>query len=222
METNNNDTIIVPPPLESVVESVVESVIEPVIEPVIESVIEPVVETVIEPIVETVEKHVDTTTEKVINAVKTNKKSTITVLLFHLLDLKSRIEQFSVPIHPDIRICLMILLQEQPEFFTQCDISLKKIIADNKINTKDIPEILVLVSKLYIVLKNTTINLKHIDMYILIKTILHILFILHIQHHNIEDNELTNSIVNILDASIDLLKLQSSLRIPNCIERCFS
>ena len=144
------------------------------------------------------------------------------MLLSYLLDIKSRIDQFSVPIHPDIRVCLIILMQEQPEFFTQCDISLKKIIADNKINTKDIPDILILVSKLYIVLKNTKLNLEKIDIYELIKTILHILFILHMEHHDIADNELTNSIINILDASIDLLKLQSSLKIPNCIERYFS
>ena len=114
-------------------------------------------------------------------------------------------------------------MQDHSVFFEQFDISVKRIISDNKIDTKDIPEIISLVSKLYIVIKKTKTNYKKLDTYELIKTILHILFVLHMQHHNIENDELTSSIINMLDASIDLLKLNSSLKslkTPNCL-KCF-
>ena len=140
-----------------------------------------------------------------------------------MLNVKGELEKFNKSINPQIKECLLVLMKEQPVFFEQCDISLKRIISDNKVDTKDIPEIINLVSKLYGVIKKTKTNSIKIDTYELIKTILHILFILHMQHHNIENDELTNSIINILDASIDLLKLNSSLKslkTPNCL-KCF-
>ena len=172
---------------------------------------------VVEAVAETVEEPIVAIEEPIVAI------ATILDLLSNMLNVKGDLEKFNKSINPQIKECLLVLMKEQPVFFEQCDISLKRIISDNKVDTKDIPEIITLVSKLYVVIKKTKTNSIKIDTYELIKTILHILFILHMQHHNIENDELTNSIINILDASIDLLKLNSSLKslkTPNCL-KCF-
>jgi len=186
-----------------------------VVEAVAETVEEPIV-AIEEPIV-AIEEPIVAIEEPIVAI------ATILDLLSNMLNVKGDLEKFNKSINPQIKECLLVLMKEQPVFFEQCDISLKRIISDNKVDTKDIPEIITLVSKLYVVIKKTKTNSIKIDTYELIKTILHILFILHMQHHNIENDELTNSIINILDASIDLLKLNSSLKslkTPNCL-KCF-
>lgn len=166
----------------------------------------------------------NTIEEQIIESIKVEDVVVLTTLLdllTKILNANEEFEKLKIPITPQIKECLLVLMEEQPVFFEQFDISLKRIISDNKVDTKDIPEVITLVSKLYIVIKKTKINSKKINLYELIKTILHILFILHMQHHNIENDELTNSIINILDASIDLLKLNSSLKslkTPNCLK----
>ena len=48
----------------------------------------------------------------------------------------------------------LLLCKEQPDFFKDIESSLKKIILDNKIDTKDIPEIILLVTKAYQIIKS--------------------------------------------------------------------
>ena len=215
------NTIVEPVNVVEAVKETVEETVEKTVN-VVEETVEKTVN-VVEETVNVVEETVEKTVNVVVEVAKETVFSTLLDLLSNVLNVKANLDNFKIPIKPEIKECLLVLMKEQPVFFDQCDISLKRIISDNKVDTKDIPEIIALVSKLYVVIKKTKKNSKKIDTYELIKTILHILFILHMQHHNIKNDELTNSIINILDASIDLLKLNSSLKslkTPNCL-KCF-
>jgi hypothetical protein len=66
----------------------------------------------------------------------------------------NKLNELSVHINPTIQTYFLLLCKEQPDFFKDIESSLKKIILDNKIDTKDIPEIILLVTKAYQIIKS--------------------------------------------------------------------
>ena len=126
----------------------------------------------------------------------------------------ARIELFNVKITDELKDHLLIVFKEHKEIFSDIETSIKKILADNKINGEDIPEMLKIVGKLY----ETFYKSKHIkkkwDYYELTKSLLHISLVLYIHDKNIENKEIINPIINIIDSAIDLVKLKSDLKMP--------
>jgi hypothetical protein len=102
----------------------------------------------------------------------------------------------------------LILCKEKSEFFADIDASLKKIILDDKIDTKDIPEIIVLVTKVYEIIKSDKAVPK-VDPYELIKTLLNMVFTLYIETNKVQNKELAIELLKIIDVSIDLIKLKA-------------
>jgi hypothetical protein len=114
----------------------------------------------------------------------------------------------NITIKPEIKQYLLLLCKNNEAFFVDVEESLKKIIIDNKINTKDIAEIMILVTKIYEQIKARKQDPK-IDPYEIINTLLHTLFLVYFQANNVDNPELEDIILHIIDVSLRLIKLQS-------------
>ena len=134
---------------------------------------------------------------------------------------KDKLESLSIKLTPEIQTYLLILLKDKSSFFNDIDSSLKKIILDDKIDLKDIPEIIVLVTKVYKII-NTDKGIPKVDPYELIKNILHIVFTLYIETNKVQNNELATDLLKIIDVSIDLIKLKA-IKPPKigCLSKLF-
>ena len=60
---------------------------------------------------------------------------------------EEQLKKVNITISPEMKKYFLLLCKDKPEFFNDIESSLKKIIMDDKIDTKDIPEIMILVSK---------------------------------------------------------------------------
>jgi hypothetical protein len=134
---------------------------------------------------------------------------------------KDKLETLSIKLTPEIQTYLLILFKEKSSLFDDIDSSLKKIILDDKIDLKDIPEILVLVTKVYEII-NTDNGIPKVDPYELIKNILHIVFTLYIETNKVQNKELATDLLKIIDVSIDLIKLKA-IKPPKigCLSKLF-
>lgn len=122
-------------------------------------------------------------------------------------------KNMSIKLSPGIHKNILLICKELPEIFKSVESSLNNIISDNKINTKDIPEILVLVNKVYCKINNKKTLQVIVEPYELLKKILHIGFVVYVEHNKIENSELLLTFLNIIDTSIDLIKLRPSKQV---------
>lgn len=138
-----------------------------------------------------------------------DKPSEVKVEFVEFIDkfLFQKPDNVPITLSRDIQHYIWLLCKESPELINNIGFSIQKIISDNKIDTKDVPEILLLVNKVYSEIngkKNIQLNIQP---YELIKILLHICFIVYIENNQIENTEIINNVLNIIDASISLIKL---------------
>lgn len=114
--------------------------------------------------------------------------------------------QFNIKLTPEIQKYFLLLCKESPDLFGIFEETLKRIILDNKINTKDIPDILLLVSKVYNTIKINK-GVPTIDPYELIKSLLHVAFAVYLETNKVENSLLLLDLLNIVDSAIDLIKI---------------
>lgn len=156
-----------------------------------------------------------------LSEINTSPQLTFNQLFLTLISRQENLDKLNITLSPEIQKYLLILCKESPEFFTYIETSLRKIIFDNKIDTKDIPEIIILVTKLYTIVQQKYV--KNVDPYEVIKQLLHISFVLYIELNNVKNTELASEMVGIIDSAIDLIKLQR-IKIPKfgCFKKLFS
>jgi hypothetical protein len=215
-------SVIAPVVEEPVIAPVTE---EPVIAPVTEEpVIAPVTEeqSVITPVVE--EQSVITPVVEASNVLDPNTNEIVEQIIqstFHQLFEKT-LHDAEFKINPEIKEYLLILCKENPVFFSDVEESLKKIIIDDKINSKDIPEIILLVGKIYEIIKSQK-NSSNVDPYEIIKILLQTVFITYFKINNINNPELEDTILHIITVSIQLIKLQAfKPSKKGCLSRFFN
>jgi hypothetical protein len=120
--------------------------------------------------------------------------------------------KFSVKISKDLKEQMLIICNKCPELFNGVNNSLEKIINDNKIDSKDVPELLRLLNNVYDLVSDIKKEIKakynNFDIYDFIEKFLHILFVLFLKNKNISDEnkELLDCVVNIVSSTFDLLK----------------
>lgn len=131
--------------------------------------------------------------------------------------------QFNVKLTPEIQKYFLLLCKESPNLFGIFEETLKRIILDNKINTKDIPDILLLVSKVYNTIK-TNNGVPNVESYEIIKTLLHVALVVYLETHNSVnkvENSLLLDLLNIVDSAIDLIKITPIVsKKMGCFFRC--
>ena len=80
---------------------------------------------------------------------------------------EEQLNKFSIKLSSEMKTYFLLLCKEKPAFFNEVEVSLKNIIMDDKIDTKDIPEIMILVYKVYGIIKCDK-NVPNVDPYELI------------------------------------------------------
>ena len=138
---------------------------------------------------------------------------------------KESFEKYNIKLNPDLQKYCLEFCKENPAFFTEIEDSFKLIILDNTINTKDIPEFLKIIMKLYEIIKNKK-TISGVDKYEIIEIVLHLLFMLYIQTNNKYDmesaNESIEQIVKIIRLAIELLKMpQLKIMKKGCLDCLF-
>jgi hypothetical protein len=124
----------------------------------------------------------------------------------------------NIKLTPEVKKYFLFLCKEQPSLFGVIEESLKKIILDDKIDAKDIPELINVVSNIYNVIKHKE-NKPQIDIYDLIKTLIHFALFVYIETNKIKNVELLDSLMKIVDISIELIKIQPEIskKIRGCV-----
>jgi hypothetical protein len=137
-------------------------------------------------------------------------KSFIQLFELFLSKEQSNLVKFNLKLTPEIQQYFLLLCKECPELFGTFEQSLKTIIVDDKINSKDIPDILLLVSKVYNILKSNK-GIPNVEPYEIIKTLLHVAVIVYLEScKSVNKNEnslLLLDLLNIVDSAIDLIKI---------------
>ena len=130
------------------------------------------------------------------------------------------LNNFDVIITPEIQCQLLLLCKEAPELFDAIKTTLNKILIDNRINAKDIPDALSLVGQIHTVVVEKKLHLD--DPYEFIKISLHLAFVIYMDTNNIKNPEVIVELLKIVDASIDLIKLVPIIqKKTGCFSRLF-
>lgn len=151
----------------------------------------------------------------------------ITKITFHQIfenflgQNKATLKTFNGSLTREMRKYFLFLCRQRPNLFTQLELSFKKIIVDDKIDMKDIPEIIVMVKIIYKVIKKDNYLIATIDRYDIIKTLLQLLFMIHASKNGIHNAELMDNINKIIETSIELIKLRSFKK-PNVFSYIWS
>jgi len=159
--------------------------------------------------------------EEILEKVEEEKEDVILtfVQLFENF-LSKDLSSFNIKFTPEMHQYFLFLCKKNPNLFIDCEKSLKQIILDNKIDTKDIPEIIVLVSKVHKILKENK-GLPTIDPYEVIRMLIHLTFIVYIETNKVENKLLIDDILKIIDVSIDLAKLSPlKKKSSGCLFKC--
>ena len=120
--------------------------------------------------------------------------------------LAEKFTKFDLKLTPEVQKYFLLLCKESPDLFGSFEETLKKIILDDRVNSKDISDILVLVSKVYRIIRENK-GVPIIDSYELIKTLIQLGFIVYIETNKIENPQLLLDLLKIVESSIDLIKL---------------
>lgn len=122
------------------------------------------------------------------------------------------LQQNCVEIPENIQIHIILLLNHHKELFTDIQNTLDKIVSDHKINAKDTPEIMFIVGKMYEVIYNSTFITNKSDYYDIIKHLLYVSAVLYLRVKNKCSPEILENLLSILQSSIELIKLKSSIK----------
>jgi len=118
---------------------------------------------------------------------------------------QNKLDNFEVKITPELKTIMLSLCQSHPNLFFEAEESLNKIVADNKIDSKDVPELINLINPIYKTINKDKNICGSMDKKEFIKDFVHILFILFIKKKGILDESLSSCAVDIIDAAMNLL-----------------
>lgn len=158
-------------------------------------------------------------TESLINDISENNinevvsveiiKLTFIQLIDKLLKNSDELKKINIVLSEETKLFIEELLKTEPLLFSGIELSLQQIISDNKINSNDIPDLLVLITQVYEIINKNKDKIHNVDYYELVKSILHIVFRVYIEKHCGNDNLLlVQCSLRIIDSSINLIKLR--------------
>jgi hypothetical protein len=164
----------------------------------------------VEILIETTETIVSKLEEVKIEDIKIEETKTIKTFLVLVETFLTReqdnLAKFKVKLTPEIQKYFLLLCKESPHLFGTVEETLKKIISDDRIDTKDIPDILVLVSKVHkIIMENRGVPI--VDPYELIKILLQFTLFVYIETNKVENKDLLLELLKIVESSIELIKI---------------
>ena len=129
-----------------------------------------------------------------------------------------QLTEYNITITPNMHKYFTLLCKENNSIFNEIELTLKTIISDDKIDIKDVPNVIVIVTKIYNIIKNDK-YVPNCDPYELIITLLKVLIILYIKTNKIGNEKLVGELDEIIKASTDLIKLKAIKRsIFSCLK----
>lgn len=116
---------------------------------------------------------------------------------------------------PEINKLISLILQEHSDFFSKIEISLKKIVEDNKIDSSDVPELMSLFSSVYELMQNLKFSKDTIELSNICGELIKLIFSIMITEKliNIELNNVQACFNALVDSSISLIKLSKSVKL---------
>lgn len=116
---------------------------------------------------------------------------------------------------PEINKIISLILQEHSDFFSKIEISLKKIVEDNKIDSSDVPELMSLFSSVYELMQNLKFSKDTIELSNICGELIKLIFSIMITEKliNIELNNVQACFNALVDSSISLIKLSKSVKL---------
>jgi hypothetical protein len=129
-----------------------------------------------------------------------------------------QLTEYNITITPNMHKYFTLLCKENNSIFNEIELTLKTIILDDKIDIKDVPNVILIVTKIYNIIKNDK-YVPNCDPYELIITLLKVLIILYIKTNKIGNEQLVGELDEIIKASTDLIKLKAIKRsIFSCLK----
>jgi hypothetical protein len=125
---------------------------------------------------------------------------------------QTKLDNFNVKITPKLKSIMLILCEREPNLFFEAEDSLSKIIADDKIDSKDVPELINLINLIYRTINKDKKIGSLMDKKEFIKSFVHILIILFIKKKGINNENLSLCAVDIIESSMNLLNTNISKR----------
>lgn len=174
-------------------------------------------------VINTIKLLMDEEQKDTIEEIKKEIVSETFLELFENFMNKGNIETFkniSIPLTSEIRIYFSFLCKQNPELFNSVELTIKKILSDDKIDAKDTPDIIMLVSKIYKIIENKEV--PNIEPYELIKSFIMLSCIIYIESSKTDNSDkecLLLQLLAIIEASIDLIKL-TPIKVPKELKRC--
>jgi len=168
--------------------------------------------------------NVNDDTNKLLKSVNFSELSNVTLyqLVNNLLrQNQSKLDNFNVKITPELKSIMLTLCETQPNLFFEAEDSLSKIIEDDKIDSKDVPELINLINLIYRTINKDKKICTSMDKKEFIKSFVHILFILFIKKKGINNENLSLCAVNIIESSMNLLNTNISKRSNWSITKIF-
>jgi len=137
------------------------------------------------------------------------------------LENNETLNKIQLDVEPEIKQFILLLLKEEPSYFAELEKIIEKLLADNMINSKDIPDLLVAVTLTYKLVEKNKDLLKKADYYSIVKTLIKVSFEVFLEKRcNPEQKILLDQLLVIIDASIDLIKLKA-IKPPSFIKKIF-
>ena len=222
--TGFKESVTREPIVNTIVENVV--VVDEVVEKVADIVEEVVVEEVVD-VVDEVKEVVDVVDEVVVDEVVVNEVEKVVESLANTLNViiiqKIGLDKYNIQITPEIRKVFKKLLVDHT-FFDEVEQNLKNIVQDGKIDSNDVPQIILLITNLYKQIHKLKIKFNEK----LCGDILKIIFVIAIKENiiNVQNNDLDllKCVYNIIDTSISLMLIKKELThkgLLNCILSIF-
>jgi hypothetical protein len=144
-------------------------------------------------------------------------------LLTNVTNPGASLSKYNLKIDESVKQVLLAVMTAHPNFFSEVELILVNITKDNKIDSADIPNIIVLIQKLYILM----VDLKSIKLTTaacsetcgsIIKIIIHVLVEEGVVKITTDNKEVFLANVDkLVNACVDLLKFTKQLKPKNCL-----
>ena len=148
---------------------------------------------------------------------------TLIQLLTNVTNPGASLSKYNLQIDESVKQVLLAVMKAHPNFFSEVELILVNITQDNKIDSADIPNIIVLIQKLYILM----VDLKSIKLNTvtcsetcgsIIKIIIHVLVEEGVVNITTDNKEVFLANVDkLVNACVDLLKFTKQLKPKNCL-----
>ena len=144
-------------------------------------------------------------------------------LLTNITNPGASLSKYNLQIDESTKKVLLALMKTNSNFFSEVETILINITQDNKIDAADIPNIIILLQKLYILMVDVkSIKLNTVACSVtcgaIIKIIIHVLVEENIVHITIDKKEVFLANVDkLVDSCVDLLKFTKQLKPKSCL-----